>query len=159
MRKFILYFLFASSALTSSAQKSITLEDIWLNNTFASKGFAGFNFMKNGSFFTEVKENNLIKRDVKTGDSISTLIHDGDIIYESQKLRLGDFEFSGNESRIVMKFEGENIYRRSVKYLTYVYDLNSKKVWKISNDKVLHATFNSQANKVAYVKSDNNIYI
>ncbi len=159
MRKFILYFLFASSALTSSAQKSITLEDIWLNNTFASKGFAGFNFMKNGSFFTEVKENNLIKRDVKTGDSISTLIHDGDITYDSQKLRLGDFEFSGNESRIVMKFEGENIYRRSVKYLTYVYDLNSKKVWKISNDKVLHATFNSQANKVAYVKSDNNIYI
>lgn len=159
MRKiFVLLFLLPTFVFSQS-KKNITLEDIWLKGTFSAKGFYGFNFMNNGLYYTEVKENALLKKEVKTGDIVSTLINDGDIAFEQQKVNLGEFYFSDDESKIIIRTENENIYRRSVKSFVYIYELSSKKTWKLSPEKVLHPTFNPQGNQVAYVKTDNNIYI
>ncbi len=159
MRKLIFLVLFAAIAGYSQTKKAINLEDIWLKNGFASKSFSGFNFMNDGKNYTEVKDNALLKKDVKTGNTIATIINDGDIMYENSKLSLGNFQFSNDESKIILKTEVENIYRRSAKAITYVYDINLKRTWKISNEKILHATLNPQASKVSYVKADNNLYV
>lgn len=159
MRNLFCFFLFIGSIGFAQTKKSITLEDIWLNGTFSSKGFSGFNFMKDGMHYTEVKDNDLLKKAVKTGQVITTLIKDGDIVWENDKLPLDNFEFSSDESKIILKTDMESIYRRSAIALVYVYDLKSKKVWKLSSEKVVHATFNPQATKVAYVKADNNLYV
>ena len=46
------------------------MEDIWLKGTFSPKGFYGFNFMNNGLYYTEVKDNALLKKEVKTGNVV-----------------------------------------------------------------------------------------
>ncbi len=159
MHKILVYLLLSTTLIQAQTKKAITLEDIWLKGTFSSKSFSGFNFMKDGINYTEVKDNALLKKEVKTGNTIATLINDGEINYDNIKLQLGDFEFSNDESKIIIKMESEGIYRRSAKALTYAYDLKSKKIWRISPEKILHATFNPQATMVAYVKTDNNLYI
>jgi len=159
MRIIIYLFLFSSAILMAQEKKNITLEDIWLNGTFNSKFFMGFNFMKDGNYYTEIKENNLIRREIRTGDSVSTLIKDGDIKFDNSKINIGDFEFSPDEKRILLKTDGEHIYRRSEKSIVYVYDLETKKTWKISGEKILHPTFNPKGDMIAFIKQDNNIYI
>ena len=159
MRKILVLLFLLPTLVFSQSKKNITLEDIWLKGTFSTKGFYGFNFMNNGLYYTEVKDNALLKKEVKTGNVISTLINDGDIAFEQQKVNLGEFYFSDDESKIIIRTENENIYRRSVKSYVYIYELSTKKTWILSPEKVLHPTFNPQGNKVAYVKTDNNIYI
>lgn len=159
MRNLLYLLLFLASMASAQPKKAISLDDIWLRGTFSTKGFSGFNFMKDGLYYTEVKDNALLKKEVKTGLVIATLIKDGDLLLNDKKLQLGDFEFSEDETKIIIKIENENIYRRSVKSLVYVYDLRSKKLWQLSMEKLLHPTFNPQATKVAYVKPDNNLYI
>jgi dipeptidyl-peptidase-4 len=159
MRKLLCLFLIISTFAVAQTKKNITLEDIWLKGTFSSKSFSGFNFMKDGMYYTEVKDNALLKKEVKTGNTVATLINDGDLMSDTMKLKLGEFEFSNDESKIILKTESENIYRRSARSIAYAYDLKSKKLWKISPEKILHATFNPQATMVAYVKTDNNLYV
>lgn len=60
-------FLLAIATLTLSnialAQKQITLEDIWQQYTFSTRGVPGFNFLKDGKTYTrkEGKKNSAVR--------------------------------------------------------------------------------------------------
>lgn len=141
------------------AQKSITLEDIYKKGTFRAEFVAGFNSMKDGRYYVEFEENNLVKKSFETGYTVETLVKKGDAKNEKgEDLSLADIEWSSNESKLLIYVDREFIYRRSSKAVVYVYDLATKKTQKVSNEKVLHATLNPDATKVAYVLN-NNMYI
>ena len=52
----------------------------------------------------------------------------------------------------------ESIFRRSSKGIYYVYDLKSKKLTQIAENKIQEPTLSPNGNKVAYV-FENNIYL
>jgi dipeptidyl-peptidase-4 len=54
--------------------------------------------------------------------------------------------------------ESENIYRRSVLHRAYVFDIASGSIKLLDYDKVLHAAFSADAQKVAFVKNNNLYY-
>ena len=54
--------------------------------------------------------------------------------------------------------ESEKIYRYSSKSIFYVYNIFTDKLHKISEDKIMHATFSPNGEKIAYVKN-NNLFI
>lgn len=142
--------------LVSLAQKSITLEDIYKKGTFRSEFVAGFNSMKDGRYYVEFEGNNLVKKSFENGNAVETLVKKGDAKNEKgEDLSLDDVEWSGNESKLLVFVDRESIYRRSSKAIVYVYDLSTKKTQKISSEKVLHATLNPDATKVAYVLNNN----
>lgn len=141
------------------AQKNITLEDIFKNNTFASKYVAGFNFMKDGKYYTETDAGNLLKKEVKTGVIAATIVNAEDLVFEGTPVKLQDYTFSADEKRLLIRTESESIFRRSSKARVFVYDIASKKIWQVGKDKILHATLNAKASQVAYVKDDNNLYL
>src|SRR5436190_23392879 len=97
IRKILFIFLLGSGSLIAQTKKQITLEDIWLNGTFASKGVPGFNFMKNGKYYTETEEGNLLKKEVTTGKTVATLVNKSDLTFEGAVVPINEYVFSENE--------------------------------------------------------------
>lgn len=150
--------LFINVAAVAQSKKEITLEDIWKNNTFRQDVVAGFRSMADGEHYSEInKDGELVKVKFEDGTKAATLVNLRTIQYNNQELKISDYEFNQDETKLLLYTESENIYRRSVLHKVYVYDLASKEVTLVHDKKILHASFSPQSDKVAYVL-DNNIY-
>lgn len=148
---------------TVNAQnKEITLEDVWKKGTFRIKSVPGFNAMKDGKHYTQTDKEGDVERinvyNLETGEKMRTLFDNGTLTADDgNKVRPEEYSFSKDEQKMLVKTEGEHIYRRSVLNKVYVSDFSTGKLQALHSDKVLHATFSPDGNKVAYVK-DNNLY-
>lgn len=150
--------LFITVAAVAQSKKEITLEDIWKNNTFRQDVVAGFRSMADGEHYSEInKDGELVKVKFEDGTIAATLVNLRTIQYNNQDLKISDYEFNQDETKLLLYTESENIYRRSVLHKVYIYDLESKEVTLVNDKKILHPAFSPQSDKVAYVL-DNNIY-
>jgi dipeptidyl-peptidase-4 len=157
MNKFItLLSLICTSAF---AQKEITLEDIWIKGTFKTEAVAGFRSMNDGNYYTEINEKKeLQKVSFQDGKVVEILADFSNILCKGKKVNVDEYIFNEAQTKMLLLEGPQNIYRRSVLYNVYVYNLATKSVIQFCDDKILHATFSPQGDKVAYVKS-NNLYV
>ena len=159
-RRQLLLALFLVPLLTHArGNRQITLEDVWQNGTFTVKNVPGFNALKDGKRYTQLDDNRDLQEinvyDLASGKKGVTLFsaltsaETGDIV---------SYAFSGDEQKILLFTNAKPIYRRSILYKVWVYDLKTGKTSPVDASPVLHASFNPQGTRVAYVK-DNNLYI
>ncbi len=144
--------------LQATAQKNITLEHIYKDRLFTADAVSGFKSMKDGNFYTEITDNKLVKINFATGKVAETLIDFKVLNTENNKLDVDAYEMDATETKVLLYANGKSIYRRSIAYNVYVYDLIKKTLLKPSATKVLHASFNAAATIIAYIKS-NNLYM
>lgn len=160
-------FLFGT-VLLLHAQKTITLEDIYKNNTFKAQ-FAdggmtmndGERYMTFGATTDEKKEIALISYQYKTGKQVAVLFRLSELVPEghSKPVEMEDFNFSPDETKVLIAVDQEKIYRHSTKETNYIFDLKTKKMKPLSgNGKQRLAKFSPDGKKVSFVR-DNNIYI
>ncbi|NOQ28119.1 MAG: prolyl oligopeptidase family serine peptidase [Bacteroidales bacterium] len=152
------FLFFCGISLISLSQKisnGISLEDICINNTFTARTISGLRSMNDGEHFTTLESSNkIVKYSYKTGEVIDVLFSTIENDFE-----INDYEFSSDESKILLAVNADYVYRRSYTADYYIYDLEFKKLEKLSdNGKQKYATFSPSADKVAFVKN-NNIYI
>src|SRR5688572_8601536 len=134
MKKYSLLVAFISCQLLV-AQKSITLEDIWKNYSYYPQYLYGLNSMNDGLNYTIQGDNGVEKYDYKTGNKVGEFTF-GD-------LKIGDYTFSDDESKILVSTESESIYRHSSKGYYHVYDLKTQKTTSLpKHNKIMSATFN-----------------
>lgn len=158
MRKLLFAFLLLGHSFTYSQQKQITLEDLYQKHTFSSENVAGFNSMKDGQYYTTIENDDLVKKSFATGATVAILARGADLkTSEGAAIALYGYELSADEKKLLLYTQVTPIYRRSSKAIPYVYDLQTKQLTKVSDTKVLHATFSPDATKVAYVR-DNNLF-
>ncbi|MEO5947184.1 MAG: S9 family peptidase [Chitinophagaceae bacterium] len=135
MRKLFLL-LFFLPFVTLAQTKQITLEDIYKKGTFRGE-FVKADF---GSAKTETE--------IKTADLKDK---NGKSIGEPEDIIRTD----ANPNTVLIRKDIEKIYRRSSKAIVYLFDLASKKLIKLEDDKVIHPTFSPDGTKIAYVKNNN----
>lgn len=142
-----------------SQQKEISLEDIWVKNTFETASLEAFHSMKNSDHYTILNHNSygtyMDKFDYKTLEKVETVVLGKDL--EGIKY-FDDYTFSPDETKLIIGVKIEPIYRRSKKGQYYVYDLSSKTLEMISESNIQEPTFSPDGNKIAFVHK-NNIYI
>lgn len=154
-----IYFILCCIPTFLLGQKKITLEDIYKKGTFRSEFAQGFTSMNDGKFYRETVPGGIIKKAFDDGSTIDTLVKSKDPVNDKKEtLSLYDVEWSKDEKKLLIFIDREYIYRRSSKAIVYVYDIATKKVTKVDNDKILHASFSPDATKVAFVKN-NNLYV
>lgn len=140
------------------AQKEITIDDIWTNGTYRSKGVPGFRFMNDGRHYTDLRNNSILKYDLTTGSVVDTIVEVNLLGLPEGEKEISDYTFSDDEKIILLKTGMEGIYRYSTKEWNYVYSLSNKKLEKLhTGSKEMHATFSPDGNKVGFV-SDNDLY-
>ncbi|WP_422857723.1 S9 family peptidase [Flagellimonas sp. S174] len=143
---------------TTAQKKKITLEEIWGGN-FRTEQLDVLRSMKNGKQYTILNFNrgngssSLDKYDYATQQKVETIVASG-----SSVPNFTSYEFSADESKIILATEVEPIFRRSRLGIYYVYDVASKGVTKISDNKIQEPELSPDGSKVAYVL-DNNLYI
>jgi dipeptidyl-peptidase-4 len=145
---------------TAQQKKAITLEDIFSKGTFRQEMVAGFRSMQDGAHFTEISSSgHLIRVRFSDGATADTILNLKDLQYEGKKLEVQEYRFNRDESKLMLLCESENIYRRSVLYRTYVYDLGQKELIRVHADKILHPDFSPGSDKVAYVYHNDLYYL
>lgn len=149
----VLFFSFFGQA----QGKKVTLEDMWKKGTFSGDYVRGFSSMQDGEHYTEIEDGELVKKSFATGKKVSTFDFYKTLSYDGAELNISSFKFNETEDKMLIFTERESIYRRSALYRVFVYDLNKKELSLVSEDKILHATFSPQSDKVAFVK-DNDLY-
>src|SRR5688572_8019861 len=165
---FLYLILFLAAQLSQAQQKlKITVEDIWAKPTFAAKSVYGVNWMKDSHFYTSQvpdnanKVNDIVKVDVNTGQPVNTIIEGETLKVDASQapIQFDGYEFSTDEKKVLFSTETEPIYRRSSKAEYYVYDLDSKKLTKLSNSgKQSYATYSPDGKQVAFAR-DNNLFV
>ena len=136
------------------AQK-ITLEDIWAKGTFRSKSIDEIRSMKNGENYCILKRESIEKYAYSTGKKIEQIVSFSDLKFKTDNEYVFDYRFNQDESKLLLATNPEFIYRRSYLANYYIYDIKTKQLASVNEDKVRLAEFAPDGSKVAYVKANN----
>ena len=153
----LLLFLTAVSSITAQ-QKNITLEDIW-SGEFRAEYLNGLRSLDNGKEYSVLNRSRsgstIDIYDYKTGKKVKTLVSSNTLSGIDQII---SYEFSDDESKLLLATRLQQIYRRSSLGTYYVYEIDSKKVSLVSEEQIQEPTFTKDGSKIAYGK-DNNLYV
>lgn len=155
MKRIITLLLALFVASTSFAQQSITLEDIWVKGTFRGKGIAGIRSMNDGKHYCILTQNAIEKYDYANASKVGEVVNFSELDLNGYVV---DYQFSADESKVLLILNPEMIYRHSYLANVFVYDIASKKLTSVAEQKIRLAELSPNSQKVAYVQ-DNNIFI
>ncbi len=138
-------------------EKQISLEDIWAKGTFRTQRLGGFHAMNKGDYYVVVNNRgtNLDKYSYKTLEKVATIVSTRELNGINS---LYNYTFSKAENKLIIGTETEQIYRHSSRGIYFVYDLTTKKLTKISDNKIQEPTFSPDENKVAFMYQNNLFY-
>ncbi|MFC7346333.1 S9 family peptidase [Chryseobacterium zhengzhouense] len=146
MKKFILTLTILAAFQNISAQE-ITLDKIY-SGYYRGKGIAGITSMKNGENYLVIEQGGIAKYSYKTSQKEGNLV-DGN--FES-------YEFSDDESKILLLKESQPIYRHSFLGVYDVKDLKSGKTLSLNEGKpIQEPRFSPDATKISFIV-DNNLF-
>lgn len=157
----ILLFLILGFVVTTYGQtQKITVEDIY-QDVFSTEGLDALQSMKNGKQYTvlnldrSTRSTSVDMYDYKTLAKVKTIVSSADLEGVSD---FSSYEFTTDETMLLLATEIEPIYRHSRLGIFYVYDIASKSLTKISDQKIQEPNISPNGKEVAYV-ADNNIFI
>jgi len=160
----------------SAQKKEITLEDLFQKNTFAVKRIYGIRSMKDGEHYTTQGANEsgqfIVMYEYKTGNAVDTVLKsqwlapslkgedkNNGSLQGGGQITIEDYQFSSDESKLLITSEAEQIYRHSTRENYYIYDRKTKTTTFISaNGKQMYAEFSPDGNKIGFVR-DNNLFV
>lgn len=158
--KFLLGLILIGTSSIFAQEKQITLEEIW-DGTFSQERLESLESLNNGTEYivlNQDKKNATSSIDVydyKSGEKKESLLNSANL-EEISKFK--EYELSDNEVKVLLGTQMDQIFRHSSKGIFYVYDIASKSLQKLSENKIQEPTFSPDASMVAYV-FDNNLYI
>ena len=158
MQRFFIIILSGIAGLLCAQEPvPITLEDIYLDNRFREKTVTGLRSMNDGVHYTVSDRDMVIRYSYKTGLPVDTLFS-----FEKAGEEPGPisgYEFSADESKILLAVNSEKIYRRSFLADYYIWDIREKKLIPVSGGgKQRAASFSPNGLMVAFVR-DNNLFL
>ena len=152
--------LFLVIATTSVAQQKITLDEIW-DGTFRQERLQSLKSLNNGeeyviqNFDRETMTNTVDVYSYKTGDKVRTMISSAAIDGLDS---FQGYELSADESKAILSTNNQQIFRRSSRGIYYIYDLKTKNLTKVSDNKIQEPTLSPNGKMVGFV-FENNIYV
>ncbi|WP_400070632.1 S9 family peptidase [Zobellia russellii] len=161
MRKIVLSvsFVFAFLAISYAQKKQVTVEAVY-GGEFSIERLDALRSMKNGKQYTLLNwgadgTTTIDKFDYATQKKVETIVNSSNL----QEIEgFSSYQFSDDESQLLLATELESIYRHSTLGIFYVYDLKTKKLTKVSDTKIQEPKLAPDGTKVAYV-AKNNLYL
>lgn len=161
MKSLIKFLLFVViSSLSVNAQQNLKLEEIW-SGAFRTKGMDALQAMKNTNQYTvqnfdrTSNSTQIDLYDFSTLEKVSTLL---DTKNHKDLQSIDSYTFDKSEKKMLIATNSNQIFRHSFTADYFVYDLNTKKLSKLSDKQVQEPTFSSDGTKVAYA-FENNLYV
>lgn len=154
--------------ISFAQKKEINNETIWYSSEFYSENVNGVNSMNDGEYFTSLDVNyqtgeaKLNKYSYKNYEFVETIISSNDFKPNGKDaIGIDDYQFSSDETKLLIATDQEAIYRHSSKSNYYIYEIATKKIIPLSDfnkGKQRLADFSPNGNQVGFVR-ENNIFI
>lgn len=143
----------------SSAQNKIELEDLFVKGTFSEKTVRGVRSMNDGlNYTTHEKGNCIVKYSYKTGQQVAVLF-DLSKVENAPIKNFSDYQFSDDETKLLLTTNRKAIYRRTYTADYYVWNSITQELTPVSEKGSQQvATFSPDGERVAFVR-ENNIFI
>ena len=157
---FLLLFAMAVVSTGYSQKKNAELDDYTFYGKFRAKGISGINPMNDGNHYTILEDGKkIVKYAYETGKQTAVLVDLENMRNKHDISAISNYEFSPDESKVLIYIDRENIYRHSFKADYYVIDIERREISALSKDgKQQSPAFSPDGNNVAYVR-DNNLFI
>lgn len=155
-KRYFLLFLVFSLALGLQAQQ-LTLEDVVVKRTYGQKSVYGLASLNDGLNYTTLENmgKQLVKYSYKTGQKVAVLLDLNELKSEALK-SIADYQFSSDESKVLLMTDRKPIYRRSFTANYFVYNFVTKELTPLSNGGEQQlATFSPDGERVAFVRKNN----
>lgn len=155
----IAFLIFVVGFVNLTAQKPITLEDIYSKFTFRTKSVPGFSFLNDGKHYSALKDGEIKKYDLTTGSLVETIYQTTTDQKNLVSGKIEKYTFNHDESSLLLETEGEPIYRHSSQVKCYIVALKSGIASEIYPfGKIINPTFSPDGDKVAFVFKNNLYY-
>ena len=160
MQKLIstLFLTFVCLTAATAQNKQITVEEVY-GDAFKTEGMDALRSMQNGKQYTILNtsdgNSSIDKYDYATLEKVETLVSSADL---PEIEEFTNYDFSDDESKLLLATEVEPIFRHSTLGLYYVYDLKQKMPIKVADMKIQEPALSPDGKLVAYV-FENNIYL
>ena len=155
------FILLGFNSYSQKLYKEITLEDIWTNFTFQPRSPQDIRSMKDGEHYCVLEDGMINQYSYKTGAKIKTILKEESLIPERKivGITIDNYEFSHDESKILITTNPKKIYRHSETAVFYIWDINKQKLISLSDKEHQRlATFSPDNVHLAFV-CDNNLFI
>jgi dipeptidyl-peptidase-4 len=173
--KFLSFILFLTLSNLAKSQpieeiqkiikQPLTVESIWKNYEFSSKGFPGFNGMNDGEHFTKMNFDqgkfSITKHAfLNYSGEGEVLVSEKDLLYKGVSIQVDDYSFNADETKLLITTNAQSVYRRSYIADFYVLDLKTKKLTSLDENRAgsTLAEFSPDGTKIAYIHN-NNIFV
>jgi dipeptidyl-peptidase-4 len=161
MRQVLILFVLVIFNISAIAQQTtkITLEDLFVKGTFSSKSVDGLRSLNDGIHYTTLENNSkIVKYSYETGNEVETLF-DITTVEGAEISSFSEYQFSDDETKILLTTSKKSIYRHSFTAEFYVWNSVIKELTPLSDKGAQQlATFSPDGTRVAYVR-DNNIFV
>ena len=151
---FLLLIFLASFGLKA---QQLTLDDVVIKRTYGQKAVYGLASLNDGLNYTTLENmgKELVKYSYKTGAKVATLL-DISVLKNDSLKAVSDYQFSSDESKVLLMTDRKPIYRRSFTANYFIYNFVTKELTKLSNGGAQQlATFSPDGERVAFVRKNN----
>jgi dipeptidyl-peptidase 4 len=159
--------IFSLICLGAAGQEKqyLKLQDIWMGSELMPKFVTGIKSMKDGGHYTTSSAQKgqafILRHAYETGAVKDTVFSSSWVPAElrDKLASFSGYEFSPDETRLLLSTEAEQIYRRSSRENYFVFDRISKNVRPLSTGgKQQDAVFSPDGKMIAFFR-DNNLFI
>jgi len=156
LKRYSLFLLVLLASLGLRAQQ-LTLDDVVLRRTYGQKAVYGLASLNDGLNYTTLENmgKEIVKYSYKTGEKVATLLDISALKNDSLK-SVSDYQFSSDESKVLLMTDRKPIYRRSFTANYFVYNFVTKELSRLSNGGEQQlATFSPDGERIAFVRKNN----
>jgi len=156
LKKYSFLLLVLLATLGLQAQK-LTLEDVVIKRTYGQKAVYGLASLNDGMNYTTLENmgKEIVKYSYKTGEKVASLLDISSLKSDSLK-SISEYQFSSDESKVLLMTDRKPIYRRSFTANYFVYNFVTKELARLSNGGEQQlATFSPDGERVAFVRKNN----
>jgi dipeptidyl-peptidase-4 len=145
-------FTFLIASILSAQTEDLTISSIW-NYDFHPKRMESINQMTFSNGFTSIDINSNKRISSILFFNYQTTLTDTIIsnTINNEIPFFTEYNFSKNEDKILIETQVDKIYRRSKQAIYFVYDVNTKKINKLFDEKIQEPLFSPDGEKVAFV--------
>lgn len=165
LRYSILFLVFLMAVQSSDAQQ-IDFESLF-DGRYNQESVEAPKWMKDGRFYSALKFNEQaetveLRKYSITDDTYEVLVSEKELTEKNEGLPLtiDDYQFSADETKLLIQTEVEAVWRRSRLAHYYIFDFKTRELKRLSaNDvKISNAEFSPAGDKVTFTR-DNNLYV
>src|SRR5665647_3647245 len=131
-KRYTLFLLFLLATIGLPAQK-LTLEDVVIKRTYGQKAVYGLASLNDGLNYT-ILENmgkEIVKYSYKTGEKVASVL-DVSLLKNDSLKNITEYQFSSDESKVLLMTDRKPIYRRSFTAVYFVYNFVTKELERLS---------------------------